>query len=147
VTGGVAIDAYLVMVTPFIGALILYRFRFWPLVPTVLFGVLAAYSLYVTYSRVNYPAVLAAFLVFAIGEWAISPSRISIRPRHVLAILVVGALGAITSYHLFVGTNIERRFAQSRHDLKKIDHWGSVLRIMDGHRDAEWVGVGKGVFP
>ena len=34
-TGGAAIDAYLMMVTPFIGALILYRFRFWTLTPTI----------------------------------------------------------------------------------------------------------------
>lgn len=148
VTGGAAIDAYLMMVTPFIGALLLYKFRFWTLAPTVLFAALAGYSLYVTYSRANYPAVLAAFLIFFIGAWVISPWRISIRPRHIIALLVVGVLGAITSYHLFVGTNIERRFAQSSHDLKKrFDHWESVLRVVDGQRDAEWVGMGRGVFP
>ena len=147
-TGGAAIDAYLMMATPFIGAMILYRVRFWTLAPTFFLACLAGYSLYVTYSRANYPAVLAAFLVFVIGAWMVSPWRISIRPRHILAVLVVCVLGGVTSYHLYVGSNIERRFAQTTQDLKtRFDHWGSALRIMDNVPDSEWIGVGRGMFP
>ena len=136
------------MVTPFIGALILYRFRFWTVAPTHFLAALAGNSLYVTYSRANYPAVLAAFVVFVIGAWMISPWRITLKPRHILAVLVVCALGGVTSYHLYTGSNIERRFAQTTHDPKtRFDHWNSVLRIMDSNRNAEWIGVGWGVFP
>ncbi len=101
-----------------------------------------------TYSRANYPAVLAAFLIFAVGALMVSPWRNFIKPRHVIAVLTVCVLGGVTSYHLYVGSNIERRFAQTNKDLKKrFDHWNSVLRIMDNHRNAEWLGVGRGLFP
>ncbi len=50
-TGGAAIAAYLLTATPFIGAMILYRVRFWTLPPTFFLACLPCSSLYATSSR------------------------------------------------------------------------------------------------
>lgn len=148
-TGGAAIDAYLIMVTPFIGALILlYPRNAFAWIAAFMLSGLAAYSLFVTYSRANYPAVLAMFSVFAVGTGIIWRRRLEFRFSYALALVLLVIVGGGASYKLAAGGNIEKRFEQAAQDLQtRFDHWSDVMRIVNYDRDAKWTGVGRGVFP
>ncbi|NKB20536.1 MAG: hypothetical protein GKS01_08560 [Alphaproteobacteria bacterium] len=147
-TGGAAIDAYLMLSAPFLGALVLYRPGY--LKSLLAFGVmmLAAYCVYVTYSRANYPATLAAISVFVLGVWFVTPWRLSLRPRVIVAGTVVCTVFAGAAYHLLIGTTISKRFAQTKEDMQtRIDHWSDAVRIVSTVPSGHWTGAGRGTFP
>jgi hypothetical protein len=147
-TGGAAVDAYLMLTAPFLGVLLLYRPGYLKFVLACAVGALAAYCVYVTYSRANYPATFAAILVFALGAWLVSPWRISLQPRFVMAGIVASTIFAGAAYHLLVGTTISKRFAQSIGDMQtRIDHWSHAARIALAEPSGQWIGAGRGTFP
>jgi len=147
-TGGAAVDAYLMLSAPFLGVLVLYRPGYRKFLVAAAVGLLAAYCVYVTYSRANYPATAAAILVFALGTWLVSPWRISLRPRVIVAGMIAFALCAGAANHLLVGTAISKRFEQSMEDMQtRIDHWSDAVRIVSTVPSGQWIGAGRGTFP
>ena len=147
-TGGAAVDAYLMLTAPFLGALILYRPGYIKIILSCAVAALAAYSVYVTYSRANYPATFSAILVFVLGAWLVSPWRILRQPRFVVAGIVALTLCAGAAYHLLVGTTISKRFAQTMEDMQtRINHWSHAVRIVLAEPSGKWIGAGRGTFP
>jgi hypothetical protein len=147
-TGGAAVDAYLMLTAPFLGVLILYRPSYIKFILACAVAALAAYCVYVTYSRANYPATFAAILVFALGAWLVSPWRMSLRPRFVVAGIVAFTIFAGAAYHLLVGTAISKRFAQTMGDMQtRMDHWSHAVRIVLAEPSGKWIGAGRGTFP
>jgi 1,2-phenylacetyl-CoA epoxidase catalytic subunit len=119
------------LTAPFLGALILYRPGYIKIILSCVVAALAAYSVYVTYSRANYPATFSAILVFVLGAWLVSPWRILHQPRFVVAGIVALTLCAGAAYHLLVGTTISKRFAQTMEDMQtRINHWSHAVRIV-----------------
>ena len=147
-TGGAAVDAYLMLSAPFLGVLILYRPGYIKFMVACAVAVLAAYCVYVTYSRANYPATLAAILVFVLGAWLVSPWRILRQRRFVVAGIVAFTLFSGAAYHLLIGTTISKRFAQTMEDMQtRINHWSHAVRIVLAEPSGKWVGAGRGTFP
>ena len=146
-TGGAAIDAYLMLATPFA----LAPFFLWPGLLRLLSApllLLALYCIYVTQSRANYPAAAAMASVLAIGgaiflgKW----------PRTLRAWLGSGLLAALALLFfvevLMPGHNIQSRFNTTVKDLKtRIDHWKNIVEILGDRTQPHLVGIGRGSFP
>jgi hypothetical protein len=150
-TGGAAIDAFLAMTVPFaLAPLFLWRN---PLLRTTTL-VLAAgglYAFYVTYSRANYPALIAMLLVLVLGL-SLAATRDRRRPPRARPLLpLMASFGAVATILLLLaislGPNIENRFATSSRDMQtRLEHWSDVIDTAQVDPAANWIGRGKGRF-
>ena len=66
-TGGAAFDCYLALVSPFVFSTLFFWNKRKTRLLSMALALAAVYALYVTYSRANYPAVVAMLLVTAWG--------------------------------------------------------------------------------
>lgn len=158
--GGAAIDAYLVIATPFLGWALVTARR-----PAVWFGlallaILTCYAVLTTFSRGVYVAVLVPLMLMGLGAWArkqgFSLRRATVRTTArlsgtgwraraggVLALLLVSeVLGVV-----FGGSFIAERVASAQDDLdSRVEHWRRGIQLLQ--TPADWVfGKGLGRLP
>jgi len=144
-TGGAAVDAALALLFPFVFG-VWTTWRKWPVrllfPPLVIAGL---YGLVVTYSRANYPAVIAMALVLGFGMLSLPSSRLIRGRGSVIPWLAAAAFVGFLLPLLFGGV-IYERFQTALADAQtRIEHWqGNVTLVNDGAE--EWLGAGKGVF-
>ena len=158
--GGAAIDAYLVIATPFLG------WALWSTRSPALWAVLAmlsvltCYAVLTTFSRGVYVAVLVPLMLMALGAWA-RQRRFSLRHATTRAAMRVGGYGwrgnaglalalLLASEVLGVvlgGTFVTERLASVQEDLdSRIVHWTRGLNLLETPLD--WAfGKGLGRLP
>ena len=148
-TGGAAIDAFLVAALPFVAASVLLWRSALAAVSGLLLLFPALYALLVTFSRIDYPAVGAALVVLIagwlrLGRGPVSPGRL--RTPVLVAILAgVAVLGALA---LSSGGFIQKRFATTLAELPgRLGHATQALRAMAPDATTSLFGMGKGSFP
>ena len=158
--GGAAIDAYLVIATPFLGWALWSTRRpaLWAVL--ALLAVLTCYAVLTTFSRGVYVAVLVPLILMALGGWA-RQRRFSLRHAGIRAAMRVGGYGwrgkaglvlalLLASEVLGVvlgGTFVAERLASVEEDLdSRIAHWTRGLNLLQTPID--WAfGKGLGRFP
>ncbi len=158
--GGAAVDAYLVIATPFLGwALGSTRHRaVWAVL--ALLAVLTCYAVLTTFSRGVYVGVLVPLVLMALGAWA-RKWRFSLRNATSKAVMRVGGYGwrgkagvvlALLLLSevlgvLFGGTFMAERLASVQDDLDgRVEHWTRGLNLLETPLD--WAfGKGLGRLP
>ena len=152
-TGGAAIDAFLAMSAPFILSLILMWRRFEFRIAALVLACAALYAFYVTYSRANYPALLA---IFAVVSWGIfvnferhQPYRTTGgRRRMVIAVLGILSVTLLAAAAVLLGPQIQKRFLTTQQDLAtRFEHWNDATAAAASYPLATYLGRGKGSFP
>jgi hypothetical protein len=150
-TGGAAIDAFLAMTVPFaLAPLFLWRNPLLRLTSLVL-AAGGLYAFYVTYSRANYPALIAMLLVLVLGL-SLAATRVRGRPRRARPMLPLIASAGVVAMILVLlalslGPNIENRFATSSRDMQtRLQHWSDAIDTAQEDPVGNWIGRGKGRF-
>ncbi|MEZ5588219.1 MAG: hypothetical protein R3E46_14200 [Sedimenticolaceae bacterium] len=152
-TGGAAIDAFLAMSAPFIISLMLMWRRLEFRIAALALASAALYAFFVTYSRANYPALLAMFAVVTWGIFANfeqhQPHRKSGGRRKIifagLSLLIVTLLAATA---IILGPQIQNRFLTTKQDLAtRFEHWNNATDAATSYPLATYLGRGKGAFP
>ena len=147
-TGGAPIDAHLIATLPFLYFLFASGKRSLQ-VTAILLLLGGLYSVAVTFSRANYPALLCSALVLA-GLWwsqnrAGRPLRDLRKRAGWAAVLVFTGLVLLP---VFSGDYIRERFQTVQHDLStRFDHWAGATDLVDDGLSATLFGMGKGSFP
>ncbi len=158
--GGAAIDAYLVIATPFLAWALWSTRR--PAVWAVLalLAVLTCYAVLTTFSRGVYVAVLLPLIMLGLGAWA-RKWRFSLRNATTKAVMRLsgygwrGKAGVVLALLLvsevlgvlFGGTFMAERLASAQDDLDgRVEHWTRGLNLLETPMD--WAfGKGLGRLP
>ena len=158
--GGAAIDAYLVIATPFLGWALVTARRPAVWLGLALLAILTCYAVLTTFSRGVYVAVLVPLMLLGLGAWArkrgfslrratarttarLSGTGWRARAGGVLALLLVSeVLGVV-----FGGSFIAERVASAQDDLdSRVEHWRRGIQLLQ--TPADWVfGKGLGRLP
>ena len=158
--GGAAIDAYLVIATPFLGWALVTARRPAVWLGLALLAILTCYAVLTTFSRGVYVAVLVPLILMGLGAWArkrgfslrratarttarLSGTGWRARAGGVLALLLVSEVLGI----VFGGSFIAERVASAQDDLdSRVEHWRRGINLLQ--TPADWVfGKGLGRMP
>ena len=143
-TGGATIDAYLAMTLPFIACcFVMYRSWLGRLAGILLLP-LVLYVLVVTFSRIDYLAILASAVVMAAG-FVLRSGR-----RKILVLTFLLLLGTVSfvSVSIQMVPYIQKRFETTSRDIDtRWQHWAEAVDMMDGNFQTWLFGMGLGSYP
>ncbi len=144
--GGSHIEAYLVLVLPFLAAYVAQQRTRWAAATAMALLLGGLYAQAVTFARGGYVATALVLLVLGAG-WLLR-GRPEARRRAMPYILAAGLLAGLVVAPILGGQFAQARLAQTSHDAGvRLAHWQQALDM----RDADWwhalFGMGPGRYP
>lgn len=143
--GGIMLDAYLFLTLPFI-LLLLYRFKSaWVHFLAIIIFAGSIYSILVTYTRINYLAIIIVMLFLYRGSLYLHQSSFKITGIHYLSLMLITLFISIS---IFQGGYITQRFANTVNNFEqRIGHWKNVLQLTQSNLPTIIFGQGIGSYP
>lgn len=146
-TGGGHIDAYLVMVLPFLLTLLLRRATMATVMLVGGLGLLALYTVFVTYSRGPY-AVTGVIILMVVGGLGVSSRRANKKTLMAISLVISMSVGgAWLSLPFIYDTVLSERIELTEQDSNtRVSHWRNTIDLIDSGLTGLAFGNGPGTF-